>query len=82
MPRMEPNYSQSSDGGKHQETDTGKEGDTKEPDEAWFVPEPEDPIAILAEEIDRLALLDPAEAAAPGAALADVLSRALEEEER
>lgn len=32
--------------------------------------------------IERLSELDPADAAAPGAAIADVLSQALEEEER
>ena len=39
-------------------------------------------LAELPDQIERLADLDPADAAAPGAAIADLLSRALEEEER
>lgn len=49
-------------------------------------PEPDDTLsdalAELPEQIERLAELDPAAAAEPGAAIADLLSRALEEEER
>jgi hypothetical protein len=36
----------------------------------------------ITDAIERLSELDPADAAAPGAAIADVLSQALEEEER
>jgi hypothetical protein len=43
---------------------------------------PEDPLAGVVDAIERLTQLDPADAAAPGAAIADVLSRVLEEEER
>jgi hypothetical protein len=51
-----------------------------EPD--WADPDPHDALADVTDAIERLTQLDPAEAAAPGAAIADILSRALEEEER
>lgn len=41
-----------------------------------------DPLADLTDRIEALEDLDPAAAAAPGAAIADLLSQALEEEER
>lgn len=41
-----------------------------------------DALADLPDQIEGLADLDPAAAAEPGAAIADLLSRALEEEER
>ncbi len=44
--------------------------------------DPDGPLADIADAIGRLTHLDPADAAAPGTAIADILSRALEEEER
>ena len=45
-------------------------------------PDPDSPLADITDAIERLTQLDPADAAAPGTAIADILSRALEEEER
>ena len=55
--------------------------DTEEPFESLDA-SLDEVLADLPEQIERLADLDPAAAAEPGAAIADLLSRALEEEER
>jgi hypothetical protein len=63
-------------------SEIGPDGDPEWVDTDWADPDPEDVLADITDAIERLTQLDPADAAAPGAAIADILSRALEEEER
>ncbi|MGF1666925.1 MAG: hypothetical protein ACFCVC_11720 [Acidimicrobiia bacterium] len=63
-------------------SEIGQDGGAEWGDTDWADPGPEDVLADITDAIERLTHLDPAEAAAPGTAIADILSRALEEEER